>query len=137
MSPDAALLVLLMRALGGGVDVEPLARAIVATDATWDEALWLVAIGQRESGYRLNAVGDQGAARCAYQLHRAPVAVLTDAALCTRLALHALRASVRLCPSMPLAAYAGARCGSDTAARITRDRDRLRQRALARVLGAP
>lgn len=136
MSPDAAIIALAMRALVPHAD-SALAEAIVSSGATWDEAVWLVGIGYRESAYQLRAVGDQGRARCAYQLHRAPLAVLTDAGLCTRLALHALRASVRLCPTTPLAAYAGAPCGSDLADRISRDRARVARRALARIGVAP
>lgn len=134
MSLDAILLSLMMRVLHPHADTAPLADAIVASGATWDEATWLVAIGYRESGYRLRAVGDHGRSRCAYQLQGVPLAVLTDAGLCTRLALRALRASMRLCPAQPLAAYAGAPCGSAIAGRISRDRDRLRQRAIAAVL---
>lgn len=131
MSPDTAILILAMRLLSPSPDVPALAQAIVASGATWDEATWLVAIGFRESSYRLNAVGDYGRSRCAYQLQGAPAGVLTDVGACTRIALHSLRASTRLCPAQPLAAYAGAPCGSKIAGRITRDRDRLRRRVFA------
>lgn len=136
MSADAIVLLLLMRALvPGAPDAPALASAIVASGATWDEATWLVGIAYRESGFRLNAVGDQGRAKCAMQVHHAPREALTDANVCVRAGLYILRASMRLCPSQPLAAYAGARCGSDVAGRITRDRDRVRKVALRRVLG--
>lgn len=133
MSLDAMILLLAMRTLNPYAD-PALAEAIVASGATWEEATWLVGIGYRESGYRLRAVGDRGRSLCAYQLQGAPRAVLTDAGLCTRLALRALRASAALCPTQPLAAYAGARCGSALAGRISRDRWRVGSRALGRVL---
>lgn len=123
-----AILFAAMMRLGTGGDVRALAEAIAASDATWDEATLLAAIAYRESSYRLRAVGDHGRSLCAYQLQGAPREVLTDAALCTRIALHSLRASARLCPSTPLAAYAGAPCGSLVAGRISRDRDALRRR---------
>lgn len=129
-----AILLAAMMRLGTGGDVRALAEAIAASDATWEEAQWLAAIAYRESSYRLRAVGDHGRSLCAYQLQGAPRAVLTDAALCTRLALHAFRASARLCPAQPMAAYAGAPCGSVVAGRISRDRDALRRRMFG---GAP
>lgn len=130
--PNIALvaLVLAMRVLlpiGG--DVDELARAILHTDATWLEASWLVAIGYAEGSYRLGVVGDQGRARCVYQLHHVPERVLTDADLCTRIALRRLRHSMAACPATPLAEYAGAPCGSAVAGRISRHRDALRRRA--------
>lgn len=134
MSLDAFLLSLMMRALAPHADAAPLAEAIIAAGATWDEATWLVAIGYRESGYRMRAVGDYGRSLCVYQLQGAPRSVLVDVGLCTRIALHSLRASMRLCPAQPLAAYAGAPCGSAVAGRISRDRDRVRRRAIAAVL---
>lgn len=123
----AILLAAMMRLSPHG-DVRALAEAIAASDATWEEATWLAAIAYRESSFRLGAIGDHGRSLCAYQLQGAPRRVLTDAGLCTRIALHSLRASARLCPSAPLAAYAGARCGSRVAGRITRDRNALRRR---------
>ncbi len=134
-SVDAAILAMMMRYLAPSADVPALAEAIVASGATWDEATMLVGIAFREGSNRLRIIGDQGRARCTYQVHHAPVGVLTDAGLCTRLALHHLRASARLCPSAPLAAYAGAPCSSAVAGRISRDRRRVADRALAAVLG--
>lgn len=124
----AILAAAMMILVPGGRDVVALARAIAESGATWEEATWLAAVGYREGSYRLGVVGDQGRARCVYQLHNAPVAVLTDARLCTRIALERFRYSARACPSAPLAAYAGARCGSQVAGRISRDRDALRRR---------
>lgn len=131
MNLDTAILIMAMRLLAPTSDVPALAAAIIASGATWDEATMLVAIAYREGSNRLGVIGDNGAARCVFQLHNAPREALTDAGVCTRIALHHLRASTRLCPSSPLAAYAGAPCGSRTAERISRDRDRLRRRVFA------
>lgn len=133
MNIDVAILTLAMRLLAPTADVPVLAEAIVSSGATWDEATMLVAIAYREGSNRLGVVGDQGRAMCVYQLHHAPREALTDAGVCTRIALHSLRASARLCPAQPLAAYAGAPCGSETAGRISRDRDRLRHRVFAKL----
>lgn len=134
MSPDAMLLTLVMRSLAWTPDTDALAAAIMAEARTWDEATLAAAVVFREASNRLYIVGDQGRALCAMQLHHAPLAVLTDARLCVRIGLQRLRASAALCPAQPLAAYAGARCGSAVAGRISRDRDRVRRRALGRVL---
>jgi hypothetical protein len=133
MSPDEAVLSLVMASLAPTGDVPALAHAIATSGATWDEATMLVAIAFREGSNRLGVVGDNGRALCVFQLHHAPREVLTNAGACTRIALHSLRASVRLCPASPLAAYAGAPCGSAVAGRISRDRDRVRRRAFARL----
>lgn len=82
----------------------------------------------------LVVVGDQGRARCVMQLHAAPRAVLTDARICVRIGLARLRASAALCPDAPLAAYAGAPCGSRRAAWLSRDRWRVGSRAIGQVL---
>ena len=129
----AILLAAMMRLSTHG-DVRTLAEAIAASDATWDEATWLAAIAYRESSYRLRAVGDHGRSLGPFQCQHCSRGVLTDAHLATRVALHALRASAALCPSSPLAAYAGAPCGSAVAGRISRDRDALRRRMFG---GAP
>lgn len=131
-----AIVLLLMRALHPyAPDAPALAAAIVEEGATWEEAHLMVAIAYREGSFRLGVVGDQGHALCTYQLHGAPRAVLRDARLCTRIALARLRDARRLCPAQPLAAYAGARCGTKLAARISCDRLRLARRTVRRVLG--
>ena len=134
MSPDAAIIAMAMRSLAPTGDVDALAAAIAAEAHTWDEVTWAVGVAFRESSNRLGVVGDQGRALCAMQLHAAPREVLTDARLCVRIGLARLRASAALCPAQPLAAYAGARCGSALAGRISRDRWRVGSRALGRVL---
>lgn len=133
MNLDTAILMMAMRLLAPTADVPVLAEAIVSSGATWDEATMLVAIAYREGSNRLNVVGDHGRASCVLQLHHAPREVLTDAKLCVRIGLDRLRASSRLCPATPLAAYAGAPCGSETAQRISSDRDRLRRRVFAKI----
>lgn len=130
MTPDAMLVVLAMRSLAWTSDVDALAAAIMAEAQTWDEATLAVAVIFREASNRLNIVGDHGRALCAMQLHNAPREVLHDARLCVRIGLARLRDSARLCPSTPLAAYAGAPCGSVVAGRISRDRDAVRKRVL-------
>ena len=126
--PIVVLVIAMRSALPVGGDVELLARAILDSGASWEEATWLAAIGYREGSYRLGIVGDYGRARCVYQLHNAPERVLTNADACTRIALDRLRYSMRTCPSEPLAAYAGVRCHTRVAGRISRDRDALRRR---------
>lgn len=133
MGLDAAIIAMAMRLLAPTSDVPALAEAIVSSGANWDEATMLVAIAYREGSNRLNVIGDHGRALGVLQLHNAPREVLTDAKLAVRIGLDRLRASTRLCPVTPLAAYAGAPCGSDTAQRISGDRDRLRRRVFAKI----
>lgn len=140
MSALAAVLALMMMWLAPTRDVPALARAVAVEARSWDEATLAVAVIFREGSNRLNIVGDcdragqNCKARCPMQLHNAPREVLHDAGLCVRIGLSRLRASAELCPSQPLAAYAGAPCGSAVAGRISRDRDRVRRRVIAAVL---
>ncbi len=136
MNLDSIIIALLMRTLSPHApDIPALADAIVGEGATWEEAVLMVAVAYREGSFQLGVVGDQGRALCTYQLHAAPRAVLTDARLCTRIALHRLRDARRLCPAQPLAAYAGARCGTPLAARISYDRLRLACKVARRAFG--
>lgn len=116
-----------------GGDVPVLARALVDSGANQDEIEWLSAMAFREGSFRLGVIGDNGKALCVYQLHRAPIAVLTDADLCTKIALKRFRDSRKLCPAQPLAAYAGARCGSELADRISKDRRRVADRMYNKI----
>lgn len=136
MTPEVLIITLAMRLLAWTADVDALAAATATEARTWGEVTFVIGMAYREGSNRLGVVGDQGRALCTMQLHHAPRAVLTDARLCIRIGLERLRASRALCPSAPLAAYAGARCGSEHADRISRDRWRVGSRALARVLGA-
>lgn len=137
MSPEAAIVAAAMRLLAPSGDVDALAAAIVAEARTWDEVTWAVGVAFREGSNRLGVVGDNGRALCVMQLHAAPREVLTDARLCVRIGLARLRASAALCPSTPLASYAGAPCGSALAGRLSRDRWRAGSRALGRVVVLP
>lgn len=88
-------------------------------------AALLVAVAFRESSFRADAIGDNGRARCAFQLWGAPAEVMTDPQLCTRIAMARLRESMRACGAAnPLGVYAAgpAGCTSEKAARISRDR---------------
>lgn len=94
-------------------------------------AALLVAVAFRESSLRLDAVGDGGRARCAFQLWSAPREVLTDAVLCTQIAHDRLRESFKVCgPDNLLGLYAaGPRgCALPKARRISADRLALARR---------
>lgn len=133
MTPDGAVVLAAMRLLAWTGDTDALAAAVMAEARSWDEVELAVGVLYREGSNRLGVVGDHGRARCAMQLHAAPAAVLTDARLCVRIGLERMRASRALCPGAPLAAYAGLPCGSERAARISRDRLRIGREALRRV----
>lgn len=94
----------------------------------------LVAVAWRESTFRLDAIGDHGRARCAFQLWSAPKEVLTDAHLCTSIAFDRLRESFRICgPSNMLGIYAAGSngCSMPRAKHISADRSALAQRVYA------
>lgn len=94
---------------------------------------WLVAIAYRESSLRNDAVGDNGRARCLFQLWAAPTEVLTDAELCTRIAMARLRESARACGKKNLLGVFAAGphgCTSEAAKRISNDRLWLARRLL-------
>lgn len=86
---------------------------------------YLVAVAFRESSLKNDAVGDNGRARCLFQLWATSDAVRTDPELCARIALTRLRESARICgASNMLGIYASGPkgCSSETAKRISRDR---------------
>lgn len=124
-----------------GGDVEELALAIDASNATDAEAEWLAAIAFRESTFVTSAVGDHGESFCAFQLHM-PGGVRTregwsgedlaaDATKCVTVALRHLRRSFIHCQNLPaherLAAYATGTCLSARGRRISADRDHIRR----------
>ena len=139
---------------------EPLAEAI-AQNAEAEAPLFkgdddrhrttalLVAIAFRESSLIPTAVGDHVAGKptsfCAFQLHLpwgAKTAegwtgadLIEDPHKCVAAAMHLLRASMRACPSSPLAWYAEgpAGCESARAQRISRDRLAIAQRLVRDV----
>lgn len=135
----AAFVAAAMAVLSPNADTLPLADAITSvvesheplfkgdTDKT-RTASYLIAVAWRESAFRVDAIGDHGRARCAFQLWAAPKAVLSDPLLCTSIAFDRLAESMRICgPSNPLGIYAvGPKgCRSRTAKRISADRMRL------------
>lgn len=90
-------------------------------------AALLVAVAYRESGFALDAVGDNGTSWCALQISNAVgggPALLTDANACVREGLRMLRWSIRACPAHPVAMYAAGMigCTNARAQRISRDR---------------
>lgn len=100
-------------------------------------AALVVAIAFRESSFRNDAVGDHGRARCLFQLWNAPIEVLTDVELCTRIGLARMRESIAACGmSNALGIYAAGPngCSSNAAKRISTDRLWLAKRLVA---GAP
>lgn len=141
MSPEAMLVALAMRQLAHTADTDALAEALVAETRTWDEVTMAVGVIHQESRGRNNIEGDcrrVGAevkcfAKCAMQIWYAPRAVLTSPRLCVRIGMERLRASWKLCPTAPLAAYAGRACWSEGAVRVSRDRWRIGLAALRRV----
>lgn len=100
-------------------------------------ASFMVAVAFRESSFKVDAIGDKGRARCAFQLWAAPKAVLTDPLLCTRIASERLEESMRICgPKNPLGIYASGPkgCKSEKARRISNDRVALAKRLVRDVV---
>lgn len=89
------------------------------------------AVAYRESGLRLDAVGDGGRSVCAFQILGGAKVLLTDAHACAEAGYQMLKASVRACPSHPVAVYARGRCDSVQGRRISDDRMALAKRGLA------
>lgn len=93
------------------------------------DASVLVEMGFRESSWLPMQVGDHHRALCEYQLQNAPIDVLWDLDLCTRIAYQRLRQSAIACPDAPIAPYAGGSCRNRTARRISaarmREADRI------------
>lgn len=86
-----------------------------------------VAIAFRESGFRLDAVGDGGHSFCAMQVSDGAggsPAALHDADACVLAATRVLQWSFRACPAHPVALYAAGTRGCDDARaqRISLDR---------------
>lgn len=74
-----------------------------------------------ESRFIAGAIGDHGAALCAYQLHFAPRSVLYDLHDCTARAYAHLRWSIASCRAWPLAPYVGG-CDRPLARRMSAQR---------------
>jgi hypothetical protein len=84
----------------------------------------LVAIAFRESAFKLDAVGDHGRSKCAFQVWGGSSELLTDADACAKEGLRRLRMSIRACPAHPVAVFAAGPdgCTSAHAQRISYDR---------------
>lgn len=115
------------------VDAEP---ALFKDDPSKEKtAALLVAIGYRESSFKLDAVGDGGKSVCAFQIFGGRRELLTQPEACARTAFAILRESMRVCPAHPLAVYAAGPggCTSERAQRISRDRMALAKWALGKA----
>lgn len=121
-------------ALAGAIDRVVAARGPLFrddADGRRTRAL-MVAIAYRESGLKLDAVGDQGRSVCAFQILHGSRALLTDADACVSAGYTALATSARTCPAHPVAVYARGPqgCTDEHAQRISRDRVWLAGRVL-------
>lgn len=98
-------------------------------------AALIAAIAYRESGFKLDAVGDHGQSVCAMQIRWGSKDLLTDPEACIRTAMGKLRKSIQACPSHPLAIYAGGSlgCTQTKAQRVSFDRVYLSKRVLSHV----
>lgn len=75
----------------------------------------MVAVAYRESTFKVDAVGDNGASVCAFQIWHGPRSLLSDVRACVDAGYTQLLASVRACPAHPVAPYARGKCPSSTA----------------------
>jgi len=98
--------------------------AIFADDASGERsAALLVAVAFRESSLTPRITGDGGHSVCAMQIYDGAKALNDDPIACVRAGYRLLRASARVDPLNPVAAYArGPRYRSEEARRISRDR---------------
>jgi len=103
---------------------------VTGTNCERRSAALALAVGYRESGYKLDAVGDHGRSVCAFQILGGDRALLTDAHLCALEGYRRLRASLQACRGS-IAMYASGSCGSARGKSIDADRKRL----AARILG--
>lgn len=123
-----------MRGLAPGRDVDELAWAVAASASSLSEAADITAVAYRESGLDNGAVGDQGRSLCAMQILGGSPALLASPVACVRRGTVMLRESRRIDPANRFAFYArGPRYESDEARRISRDRAALSKRLLAQV----
>lgn len=120
-----------------------LGQAVADVGATRYEAQWLAAIAFRESGYKVDAVGDHQSSFCAFQIHLPRGArtrdgfsgpdILEDVHACAREALRQLRASLHVCKALPenerMALYARGSCASERGRTLSRDRWWVAQKA--------
>jgi hypothetical protein len=97
-----------------------------------EDAAAMLETAWEESRFKRDAVGDHGRALCAYQLQRAPRAVLNSLWLCTSIAYARMRQSVAVCHDAPWAPYVGGSCTNRTARKVSA----RRSQEMARVLTA-
>lgn len=126
------------------IAAEAVEHPFVGGDAEKTSAL-LVAVAYRESGGRVDAVGDGKSSFCAFQINLGSAKgltsegwtaeeLLTDAKKCTHVAVRLAARSWRACGRLPaeqrLAAYARGTCSSERGQRISRDRTFIAEKAL-------
>ena len=122
-----------MQMLAPGRDVDALAWAVAVNAQNETEAAVFTAVAFRESGLRVDAVGDHGRSVCAMQILGGPRELLSDPIACVARGAVMLRESRRVDPANPIAHYArGPRWRTEEARRISRDRMALALR-LARA----
>lgn len=120
-----------MTILAPGRDHSALAWAIAGEAVDIEEAATFTAVAFRESSFRNDAIGDGGRSVCAMQVLHGSRALLEDPHACVRRGAKMLRASRRIDPAHPIAAYArGPRWHSLEAQRISNDRMALAQSLL-------
>jgi hypothetical protein len=130
----AFVLSLVMAVITEPIDQRMAPRAIALEIArvsrTPLEAAVRVEMAYEESRLIPDRVGDGGKSRCAFQLQRAPISVLTDLRQCAEIADVRLRQSARDCPDAPLSSYASGGCN---AVKLSARRMSAASRLLARV----
>ncbi len=112
--------------------VEAEAPLFDSDDDRHKTAALVVAIAYRESGFKLDAVGDHGRSLCAMQIHYGAKELLTDPERCIRAGMRILRSSVSACKAHPIAVYAHGPtgCTSPRAQQVSLDRMKLAKRVL-------
>lgn len=112
-----------MTMLAPGRDHSALAWAVAVEAVDDDEAALFTAVAFRESSLRNDAVGDGGKSVCAMQVLHGSRTLLEDVHACVHRGAKMIRASKRIDPAHPIAAYArGPRWRSVEAQRISNDR---------------
>lgn len=102
---------------------------VTGTDCERRSAALALAVGYRESGLRLDAIGDAGKSVCAFQVNGGSRELLTDANACALEGYRRLRASLRACRGS-IAMYASGSCTNAAGLRVDRDRKALALRIL-------
>lgn len=102
---------------------------VTGNDCERRSAALALAVGYRESGLRLDAIGDKGASLCAWQVQSRDRSLLTDADACALEGYRRLRTSLQACRGS-IAMYAAGTCGSARGKSIDADRKRLALRIL-------